>query len=410
MKKLTFVLICLLLSISSQARTITVDDDGLADFNNIQAAINDANNGDTVVVANGIYTGQGNRDIDFLGKAITVRSIDPNDPNIVAATIVDCNGTDQDNHRGFYFVNNEGQDSVLEGLTITNGYIELWGGGGAIYIGAASPIINKCTITNNHAELSDLPGLCYGGGIKIASQGSPLITNCIINDNSAGPLGHGGGIYCGYESNATIRNCLITNNSATGDSSGGGIDCDGNNVTLTNCTIADNSATEWGGGIQIWICDSFTVTNCIIWGNSPNQIDIYAPSNMTITYSDVQDGWTGLGNIDADPCFTDPGSGDYHLKSQAGRWDPNSERWVIDDVTSPAIDAGDHADPIGYEPFPNGGIVNMGAYGRTSEASKSYFGTEPCKTIVAGDINGDCKVDFLDFAFITFHWLEDNSP
>lgn len=64
------------------------------------------------------------------------------------------------------------------------------------------------------------------------------------------------------------------------------------------------------------------------------------------------------------------------------------------------------ASPIGYEPFPNGGIVNMGAYGATAEASKSYFGKPVCETVIAGDINGDCKVDLLDFALISFHRLE----
>ena len=63
-----------------------------------------------------------------------------------------------------------------------------------------------------------------------------------------------------------------------------------------------------------------------------------------------------------------------------------------------------------YEPFPNGGIINMGAYGGTAEASKSYFGEPVCETIVAGDINGDCKVNFKDFALMAFHWLEDNNP
>ena len=66
--------------------------------------------------------------------------------------------------------------------------------------------------------------------------------------------------------------------------------------------------------------------------------------------------------------------------------------------------------PIGPEPFPNGGIVNMGAYGGTAEASKSYFGKPPCEIIVAGDINGDCIVDFRDAAITFSHWLEDNSP
>jgi hypothetical protein len=79
---------------------------------------------------------------------------------------------------------------------------------------------------------------------------------------------------------------------------------------------------------------------------------------------------------------------------------------VQDAVTSPCIDAGDMTSPIGFEPFPNGGVINIGAYGGTAEASKSYFGEPVCKTVVAGDINGDCKVDFKDFAFMAFHWLE----
>lgn len=124
-----------------------------------------------------------------------------------------------------------------------------------------------------------------------------------------------------------------------------------------------------------------------------------------------------------DLCFADPGywdsngtaeepnddfwvEGDYHLKSQGGRWDANDGRWAIDDVTSPCIEAGDPMSPIGLEPFPNGGIINMGAYGGTSEASKSYFGRPLCEIIVAGDINGDCEVDFEDFRLMGLHWLE----
>jgi hypothetical protein len=162
------------------------------------------------------------------------------------------------------------------------------------------------------------------------------------------------------------------------------------------------------------------------------------PSEMLIRYSNVQGGdaevymvknctvdWAE-GNIDADPLFADPGywdpngtpedpnddiwiNGDYHLKSQAGRWDSSSASWVKDDVTSPCIDTGDPNSPVGPEPFPDGGVVNMGAYGGTAEASKSYFGGPVCETIVAGDINGDCMVDFEDFAFVALHWLEDHN-
>jgi hypothetical protein len=143
-----------------------------------------------------------------------------------------------------------------------------------------------------------------------------------------------------------------------------------------------------------------------VWGNNcPNEPQIWGVPN--ISYSDIQDGWLGIGNINVDPNFAGVSSGDYHLKSQAGRWDPNSQSWVKDNVTSRCIDAGDPVSPIGLEPFPNGGIINMGAYGGTVEASKSYFGEPVCETIVAGDINGDCKVDFKDFALMAFHWLEE---
>ena len=118
----------------------------------------------------------------------------------------------------------------------------------------------------------------------------------------------------------------------------------------------------------------------------------------------------GNGSIYVDPCFVDVEAGDYHLKSQAGRWEPNTQRWVLDDVTSPCIDAGDPMSPIGYEPFPNGGRINMGAYGGTAQASKSYFGKPPCEVIAAGDINGDCKINFKDYYFIALHWCEDNNP
>jgi L-ascorbate metabolism protein UlaG (beta-lactamase superfamily) len=99
--------------------------------------------------------------------------------------------------------------------------------------------------------------------------------------------------------------------------------------------------------------------------------------------------------------------GDYHLKSQAGRWQPKTQSWVLDPVTSLCIDAGRLTDPVGLEPFPNGGIINMGAYGGTIQASKSYFGGPPCETIIAGDLNGDCKVDFRDFQLLGLHWLGD---
>jgi hypothetical protein len=115
---------------------------------------------------------------------------------------------------------------------------------------------------------------------------------------------------------------------------------------------------------------------------------------------------SGEGNMDTDPRFADPQNGDYRLKSQAGHWDSVSQSWVPDDITSPCIDAGDPISPIGQELFPTGGFVNMGAYGGTAQASKTYFGNELCDAIMAGDINGDCQVDRIDLEIMALHWTD----
>ena len=346
------------------------NEDGSAEhpFDAIQEAIDYAVDGETVIVLAGTYTGDGNRDLDFKGKAITVRSTNPNVPKVMATTVIDCNGTVANPHRGFEFHSGETSLSVLAGLTITNGNAE------------------------------------YGGGIYCRDESSPTITNCMFIGNSAiytmgrGQRGDGGGISC-QNSNPTLANCTFSDNSA--NNYGGGIyNEDRSNPTLTNCTFSGNSASLGGGMYND--NSSPTVTNCIIWGNTGGQI----AGSATVSYSDLEGGWQGEGNIDVDPYFADPNNGDYHLKSQAGRWDANERRWTKDDVTSPCIDAGDMSSPIGLEPFPSGGIVNMGAYGGTTEASKSYFGEPVCETIVAGDINGDCKVDFKDFVIMAAHWLE----
>jgi len=196
-------------------------------------------------------------------------------------------------------------------------------------------------------------------------------------------------------------------------------------LSMTSCTLFGSGAQ--GGRLIACLepvretlpAPSATITNTILWGSN-DAIYVSKHVQLNITYSDIQGGWLGEGNIDADPLFTDPVNwnanapddsndswiaGDYHLKSQAGRWDPNTQSWDADDVTSPCIDAGDPNSPVGEEPFPNGGRINMGAYGGTTEASKSYFGEPVCEIIIPGDINGDCKVDFKDLAILTRHWL-----
>jgi hypothetical protein len=155
-----------------------------------------------------------------------------------------------------------------------------------------------------------------------------------------------------------ITNCLIAENYQHGIS--GGI------PTITNCTIVANGNSGVDSSEPV-------ISNSIIYYNAINSDLVQIDSKVTaaITYTDVQGGWPGQGNIDADPLFADPDNTDYHLKSQAGRWDFTGQSWITDDVTSPCIDAGDPDTPIGFELLPNGGKINMGAYGGTSRASKS---------------------------------------
>ena len=305
----------------------------------------------------------------------------------------------------------------IDGFTVTMGYADgqspEWSGGGVYiqhespaisnckiinnyaykgmgcYIESGSPIIRNCTISNNGTNTSTC-----SGAITCESNASPLIIDCIIQGNRGRS---GGAIYCYSGSAPSFTNCLITGNKG---SVGGAMRSINSNPKFYNCAISKNTAEASGGGITSE-SGVASLINCILWGNTPNEIN-GAPA---ITYSDIKGNWLGVGNINADPCFANPDANDFHLKSQAGRWNPSSQSWVIDSVTSPCIDAGNMADPLGFEPFPNGGRINMGAYGGTEQASKSYFGRPTCQTIMAGDINGDCRVNFLDFAILASHWL-----
>jgi outer membrane protein assembly factor BamB len=293
-KKAVLILSLCLLTVPCQAEIIIVDDDGPADFDNIQAAIDDSNDGDIIYVFPGIYAGPGNHDIDFAGRAITVTSVAPHDPYIVAATVIDCNGSAAQPRFAFCFHNTEDANSILNGLTVTSAY-----GNGGIWGSGAAPTIKNCIIINNTA-------LSGGGGIRGCNG---VITNCIIIGNSTA-VGSGGGL---ATCNGPVVNCVIAQNTTAG--SGGALyDCDG---LITNCTIADNTAARDGGGL--FRC-SASITNCIVWGNQPNQL----VSSSQPHYSCIEGISGAYDNINLFPGFVDPNSGDYHLL------------WG-----SPCIDAGD---------------------------------------------------------------------
>ncbi|MBN2272134.1 MAG: hypothetical protein JXN61_16085 [Sedimentisphaerales bacterium] len=286
--------------------------------------------------------------------------------------------------------------------------------GGAIYSVNGGSTIRNCTFRANSAS--------QGGAIH-SDDSSPIIHDCTFTANSA--YYSGGGVHNCFASHMTLDNSMFSGNKAL---YGGGIyNRYYSSSSLTNCTFSGNYAPN---GVAL-ACHSYydqypsdvNITNCIFW-EGINAIWNNDGSSIVATFSNVQGGWPGESNIDADPCFADPGywdpngthgdanddfwiDGDYHLKSQAGRWDASEGGWTMDEVTSPCIDAGDPMSPISYEPFPNGGIINIGAYGGTVEASKSYFNEPPCETIVAGDINGDCQVNFSDLCIMALHWCED---
>ncbi|MHC4499936.1 MAG: LamG-like jellyroll fold domain-containing protein, partial [Planctomycetota bacterium] len=284
----------------------------------IQAGIDAAGPGDAVIIAEGIYTDANNRDLDFGGKAITVRSTDPNNPAVVAATVIDC----QSSARGFYFHSGETASSVLAGLTISNGYAD---NGGGVRCEGSSPTIRKCVFSGNAAE-SDGGGIgnegcsptvtgCVftgnsaanssGGGICNYNCSSLIVTNCVFTGNTAY---WGGGIE-NWESSTIVTNCIFAGNTAT---VGGGIGNWEGSPTIVNCTFNGNSA-DYGGGIESFGDSNPDVSNCILWGDSAlDGPEIYG--DCSISYSDVEGGYAGAGNIDADPCFVDAVGGDYHLQ------------------------------------------------------------------------------------------------
>lgn len=398
----------------------------------IQAGINAAVDGDTVIVALGTYTGA-----EFRGPRITVRSIDPNDPDIVASTIIDCNSAFS---IGFGFGCGSGTTSTIAGFTIINGtqgirciqasptitncvisgHTTPLNGGGIWCVDNSSPMISNCIITGNDTADS-APGYGHGGGISCDDNSNPVITNCIISGNKALSK-RGGGIYC-YQSNPTIKNCIITGNLTR---SGGGLYNDQSLPTIINCIISKNQASNGGGiygvygggitnctivgntagdggGIFCHTLSNFVVENCILRGNSPDQIGHEEPewaSGTPVSYTNIEGGWPGDGNIDTDPCFADPDFNDFHLQSAAGRWDPNTNSWVTDTNTSLCIDAGNPGCPLGDEPNDANNVrINMGAYGGTVEESKS-----PANWALLADLTNDHIVNFNDLVVFVDYW------
>jgi hypothetical protein len=361
-----------------------------AQYPTIQAAIDAANNGDQIEVAPGIYY----EAINFNGKAVKLYS--SSGPQVTTINgaghfhVVQC-------------ISGEGLDTVLEGFTITGGNANGTGPdtyGGGMYNYSSSPTVTNCIFRANRAG-------DRGGGMYNTNGGNPEVINCALIDNKGYVRGSG---MCNWASTPTVVNCTFTNNTET--IYGGGMSNNYCNAIVANCTFNGNSAIHCGGMHNDWSSPTVTnsiffgnsadvgysgtsggmgqsnysnprltnctfggniayyggamrstadsspiVTNCILWGNTANiEPQIAGPAN--VTYSDIQGGWEGTGNIDADPLFEDADGGNFRLSSSA----------------SPCVDTGSNAAPdLRDEDFDgnprvmdgdeNGSaVVDMGAY------------------------------------------------
>ncbi|RLC50584.1 MAG: hypothetical protein DRI23_02985 [Candidatus Cloacimonadota bacterium] len=331
------------------------------DFSSIQVGIEQSTDGDTVLVAPGTYF----ENLNFDGKNILLTSnfLFENNQSYIEQTIIDgSTSTNPDTNSVVVFCNNETASAVIQGFTITGGggtvWIDpqlpalTWFSGGGIFMYYSSPTIRYNLITENNVENTNNYDGASGGGL-LCFRGNPLIHNNTISLNQAD---YGAGVVVDY-SGAVIKNNLVINNSGGELYGGGGLYVIGSDIEpiqVINNTIFGNHSETDGGAIKTYSSPIIALNN-IIWGNtqvSGNQIN--GGGSISITYCCVEGGFTGTGNIDADPLFVD----DYYLLSS----------------NSPCIDAGysgngyfDLEDPdnSGYALYPSQGTIlnDMGVYG-----------------------------------------------
>ena len=378
MKRIFFSLIILTLGF---AETILIPEN----FGTIQEGINVAMEGDTVLVAAGTYSPSTNSEvfpiemtsgIHLLGSGEEVTILDAQQVDRVITmeycdnnTISDLTLTGglTDSYGGGMWL--DYSDPILTNVTISNNTAN-WGGG--IHICDDNPILTNVTISNNQA--------LQGGGMRLVAS-NPILTNVTISNNAASEAGgmrlfssdpilthvtisgnttdyYGGAMWLDY-SNPTLTHVTISNNVA--EYAGGGMRLSNSNPTLINVTIVNNTAGIYGGGGMYLNSSNPNLTNSIIWGNSPESI--YGDSGTPfITYSDIEGGWEGEGNIDNNPLFFDSNNDNYTLQT-----------------ASPCIDSGTVIGSIEY----CGDSPDMGAY-------------EYCEEEMLGDLNDDGIINIQD--------------
>ena len=347
------------------AVTWVIQPDGSGDYPTIQAAINAAAAGDTIALADGTFSGEGNRDLDYLGKALTIKGL-AGDPQLA---VIDCQGTAEEPHRAFLFHSGETVTSVLRDVTITGG--EIAGDGGAILC-QSSPLIENVVFFRNGADR---------GGAIFADHGDPRITGCTFTENRGDQRAGGVGLLA---SEAEISDCLFT---AQWGYMGSAVFLpDSSSVTLTGCTITGNNSSLDKDCLGVDGNSSLAIRNCLVTFNTRHAVRNYGAGSVSVTGSCVYGNGEGDydgpiagaedhdGNISDDPLYCDSENGDYSLRSDS---------------------------PCTEENAPN--AVRMGAFGTGCPAPPVFTDISanlPESAAVSNgvswtDLNGDGHADFL---------------
>jgi predicted outer membrane repeat protein len=254
----------------------------------------------------------------------------------------------------------------------------MYGMGGAVYTQNCNLSISNCYFRYNSAQ--------KGGGALYCHHSNAIITGCYFYSNSGGV----GGAFASFEADPTISNCIFVENEAN---SAGAMWLWNNSPQINNCTMTLNYAVNTGGAIQTASYAYPTITNCILWNNNPEEIN-QDNGNPTVTYCDVEGGWPGTGNIDCDPMFCDPESGNFYLSDTSCCVGAGEDSV---DIGALGIGCG-----LGYEYLPGDANMSVGQWppqviGGDVTYLVNYFRglSNACLLggfYCSGDVNADCQV------------------